>query len=83
MLDPWESSSSSSLLDFLMKAESKVRDLRDIVLTETINVHYAAAENIHPNGDKATLNDVFRSLHTQLILGKLKTEDFAIILVFL
>ncbi|KAH7710998.1 Protein NHR-35 b [Aphelenchoides avenae] len=85
--DPWDS--PSGLLEFLLKAEEKIKTLRDTVIQETAKVDYSIKrEPCQPigNGRKANVNDIMLSLHSQLLLviewaktlkpfAELSTED--------
>uniref|UniRef100_A0A915D0I6 Uncharacterized protein n=1 Tax=Ditylenchus dipsaci TaxID=166011 RepID=A0A915D0I6_9BILA len=85
--DPWDS--STALLELLLKSEEKIKSLRETVIKETGKLEYTTKREpsrIVSNGRKATVNDIFHSLHSQLLLviewakglepfAKLSTED--------
>uniref|UniRef100_A0A8R1I3L6 Nuclear receptor domain-containing protein n=1 Tax=Caenorhabditis japonica TaxID=281687 RepID=A0A8R1I3L6_CAEJA len=58
------------LLDSLLKSEQTIQGLRDTVITQTGNVEYATImKNRMAEADStATLNDVLKSMHSQLLL---------------
>uniref|UniRef100_A0A7E4V311 Nuclear receptor domain-containing protein n=1 Tax=Panagrellus redivivus TaxID=6233 RepID=A0A7E4V311_PANRE len=66
----WDS--PPNLLDFLLKAENKIKSLRETVIKETSQVEYAArAEpdfSMRNQCRSASVNDIFHSLHSQLLL---------------
>uniref|UniRef100_A0AC34F757 NR LBD domain-containing protein n=1 Tax=Panagrolaimus sp. ES5 TaxID=591445 RepID=A0AC34F757_9BILA len=68
----WDS--PPNLLDFLLKAENKIKSLRESVIKETGQFEYAPkTEPLEPFsifsiGRSATVNDIFHSLHSQLLL---------------
>jgi hypothetical protein len=68
----WDS--PSNLLDFLLKAENKIKSLRESVIKETGQFEYAPKTepleqfSIFSIGRSATVNDIFHSLHSQLLL---------------
>jgi hypothetical protein len=68
----WDS--PPNLLDFLLKAENKIKSLRESVIKETGQFEYAAKSepqepfSIFSMGRNATVNDIFHSLHSQLLL---------------
>ncbi|KAI1722930.1 ligand-binding domain of nuclear hormone receptor domain-containing protein [Ditylenchus destructor] len=86
-LDPWDS--SNGLLELLLKSEEKIISLRETVIKETGKLEYTTKREqprISANGRKATVNDIFHSLHSQLLLviewaknlkpfAELSTED--------
>ncbi|CAI2356904.1 unnamed protein product [Caenorhabditis sp. 36 PRJEB53466] len=58
------------LLESLLKSEMTIQSLRDTVITQTGNVEYTMkSKNRMANADStATLNDVLKSMHSQLLL---------------
>ncbi|CAL2049930.1 unnamed protein product [Caenorhabditis brenneri] len=58
------------LLESLLKSEMTIQSLRETVITQTGNVEYTTkAKNRLANADStATLNDVLKSMHSQLLL---------------
>ncbi|KAI6192911.1 hypothetical protein M3Y99_01907500 [Aphelenchoides fujianensis] len=67
--DPWDC--PQKLLDLLMKAEEKIKNLRASVIKETGKVDYTHRHEppkLNQNGRKATPNDILHSLHSQLLL---------------
>ncbi|KAF1747811.1 hypothetical protein GCK72_024277 [Caenorhabditis remanei] len=58
------------LLENLLKSELTIQSLRDTVITQTGNVEYTTkSKNRLANADStATLNDVLKSMHSQLLL---------------
>ena len=63
--DQWDS--PKALLDLLLKSEDKIKSLRETVIKETGKLEYTTRNDL-PDG-QATLNDIFHSLHSQLLLG--------------
>uniref|UniRef100_A0A914C5D3 Uncharacterized protein n=1 Tax=Acrobeloides nanus TaxID=290746 RepID=A0A914C5D3_9BILA len=85
--DQWDS--PKALLDLLLKSEDKIKSLRETVIKETGKLEYTTKTDL-PDG-QATLNDIFHSLHSQLLLviewaktlrpfAELSTEDQTILL---
>uniref|UniRef100_A0A1I7TIH0 Nuclear receptor domain-containing protein n=1 Tax=Caenorhabditis tropicalis TaxID=1561998 RepID=A0A1I7TIH0_9PELO len=58
------------LLDNLLKSEMTIQSLRDTVITQTGNVEYTtkAKSRLANEDGTATLNDVLKSMHSQLLL---------------
>ncbi|UMM41437.1 hypothetical protein L5515_017702 [Caenorhabditis briggsae] len=58
------------LLESLLKSEMTIQSLRETVITQTGNVEYTTkSKNRLANADStATLNDVLKSMHSQLLL---------------
>lgn len=59
------------LLESLLAAEKSIQSLRDTVIKQTSGVEYAKQEPTTQTSDgerKATVNDIFLSIHSQLLL---------------
>uniref|UniRef100_A0A914E945 Nuclear receptor domain-containing protein n=1 Tax=Acrobeloides nanus TaxID=290746 RepID=A0A914E945_9BILA len=61
--DDWES--PKALIDALLRSEEKMKSLKEVVITKTGKLW--TAMNVK-GGDKANLDDIYHSIHTQLIL---------------
>uniref|UniRef100_A0A1I7XVJ1 NR LBD domain-containing protein n=1 Tax=Heterorhabditis bacteriophora TaxID=37862 RepID=A0A1I7XVJ1_HETBA len=68
--DPWER--PDTLIDALLRSENTIQNLRDTVIKQTGNVEYSMRPEEPPapltGARSATINDIFKSLHSQLLL---------------
>ncbi|CAI4227356.1 unnamed protein product [Auanema sp. JU1783] len=69
--DVW--SVPSAIIDLLLQSETTIQNLRDTVIQQTGNVEYATKPedfcSSSSNGSRtATVNDIFKSMHSQLLL---------------
>lgn len=62
--DDWES--PKALIDALLRSEEKMKSLKEVVITKTGKLW--TAMNVKGR-DEANLDDIYHSIHTQLILG--------------
>ncbi|PAV89033.1 hypothetical protein WR25_14970 [Diploscapter pachys] len=89
--DPW--SDHESLIEALLLSENTIQNLRDTVIKQTGSVEYSTQpeQSGEDKGRIASINDIFKSLHSQLLLviewaktlppfTKLSTEDQTILL---
>ncbi|VDN51799.1 unnamed protein product [Dracunculus medinensis] len=69
-LNSWDN--PKSLLESLLVSENKIKNLRETVIKQTGSVKYTLKKECPKNMDdgkrKATVNDIFLSIHSQLLL---------------